>query len=123
MQRVKQFLKNKNVIVSFIVTTVLIAGYFLLPYLKGVLRKNKENPGTDQSIAVLPFVNMSNDSGQVYFSDGLTEGILNSLAHLKGLKVCARSSSFQFRGKEVDIKKAGKRLSVSCLTCFCGGAV
>src|SRR5260221_13185590 len=66
----------------------------------------------DEYIAVIPFVNMSNEPGQEYFSDGLADGILNSLAHLKGLKVCARTSSFQFRGKDVDIKEVGKKLGV-----------
>ncbi len=115
MQRLMRLLKMKNVILTLLVITVLIVGYFLIPNFKGRPGKNKENAGIDKSIAILPFVNMSNDSGQVYFSDGLTEGILNSLAHLKGLKVCARSSSFQFRGKEVDIKKAGKELSVNTI--------
>ncbi|MGZ8557205.1 MAG: TPR end-of-group domain-containing protein [Chitinophagaceae bacterium] len=112
MQSIKRLLKMKNVIASLIVIMALIVVYFLLQNRKGGLRKNNENVGIDQSIAVLPFENMSNDPGQVYLSDGLTEGILNSLAHLKNLKVCARTSSFQFRGKDVDIKEAGKKLGV-----------
>lgn len=112
MQRIKQSLKKRNAIVSIIVITVLIAGYFLVQYLKKGPEKNNDIQGNDQSIAVLPFVNMSNNPDQEYFSEGLTDGILNSLAHLKGLKVCARSSSFQFRGKNVDIREAGKKLGV-----------
>ena len=50
----------------------------------------------DKSIAVLPFVNMSNDPEQEYFGDGVAEEILNSLSHIKELKVAGRSSSFQF---------------------------
>lgn len=64
------------------------------------------------SIAVLPFVNMSQDPEQDYLSDGLTDGILNSLAQLEGLKVSARNSSFKFRGMDVDIKEVGKKLDV-----------
>jgi len=106
----KHLLSKKNVIVSLIVLALLITSYFLL--LSPKAGKVNMNVSVDQSIAVLPFFNMSNDSAQQYFSDGLTEGILNSLAHVKGLKVCARSSSFQFRGKDIDIREAGKKLGV-----------
>ncbi|HKB45014.1 MAG TPA: hypothetical protein VKC90_11515, partial [Chitinophagaceae bacterium] len=102
----------KKIIASIIIITALIAGYFVLSNHKGEQKKNNEKVMADQSIAVLPFVNMSNEPGQEYFSDGLADGILNSLAHLKGLKVCARTSSFKFRGKDVDIKDVGKQLGV-----------
>ena len=55
------------------------------------------------SIAVLPFVNMSGDSAQEFFSDGLTEELLNSLAGINELQVAARTSAFSFKGKDVDI--------------------
>lgn len=115
MQRKKRLLILKSVIASLIVIMALIVVYFLLPKSKAGSGKNNDNTGINQSIAVLPFLNISNDPGQEYFSDGLTEGILNSLAHLNDLKVCARSSSFQFRGKDVDIKEAAKRLGVSTI--------
>lgn len=66
-----------------------------------------------QSIAVLPFVNMSNDPEQEYFSDGMAEEILNSLSHLKELKVAGRTSSFQFKGKNIDLRQVGHKLGVS----------
>lgn len=66
----------------------------------------------DKSIAVLPFMNMSNDPDQEYFSDGMSEEILNSLAHIKDLKVAGRSSSFQFKGKGIDLQEVGKKLHV-----------
>ena len=66
-----------------------------------------------KSIAVLPLVNMSNDPEQDYFSNGVAEEILNSLAHIKELKVAGRTSSFQFRGKNVDLKEVGEKLGVS----------
>jgi hypothetical protein len=53
----------------------------------------------EKSIAVLPFVNMSNDPEQEYFGDGMAEEIINSLYHLKDLKVAGRTSSFQFKEK------------------------
>ena len=65
-----------------------------------------------KSIAVLPFVNMSNDPEQEYFSDGMAEEIINSLTHLKELNVAGRTSSFQFKGKHVDLKDLGQKLSV-----------
>jgi TolB-like protein/class 3 adenylate cyclase/Tfp pilus assembly protein PilF len=65
-----------------------------------------------KSVAVLPFVNMSNDPEQEYFSDGVTEEILNSLAHLKDLRVAARTSSFFFKGKNIDLREIGKLLNV-----------
>jgi adenylate cyclase len=68
------------------------------------------SPG--KSIAVLPFVNMSNDSEQEYFSDGITEEILNSLANVKDLRVAGRTSSFHFKGKNMDLRKIGQKLNV-----------
>jgi eukaryotic-like serine/threonine-protein kinase len=64
------------------------------------------------SIAVLPFVNMSGDKEQEYFSDGLAEEIINALTHLPGLRVAGRTSSFFFRGKDVEFIEIGKRLNV-----------
>jgi serine/threonine protein kinase len=64
------------------------------------------------SIAVLPFVNMSTDKENEYFSDGLAEEILNLLAKIAGLKVIARTSSFAFRGKEQDITQIAETLRV-----------
>ena len=65
-----------------------------------------------QSIAVLPFVNMSSDSEQEYFSDGLSEEILNLLAKIPELKVIARTSSFAFKGQTGDIRGIGQQLGV-----------
>ncbi len=68
-----------------------------------------------KSIAVLPFVNMSNDSDNVYFCDGITEEIINALTKVNGLKVIARTSSFAFKGKDIDIREIGKQLSVNTI--------
>lgn len=67
------------------------------------------------SIAVLPFVNMSNDTEQEYFCDGITEEIINGLVRFAELKVIARTSSFEFKGKNVDIRVIGERLNVNHL--------
>ncbi|HEX5960415.1 MAG TPA: tetratricopeptide repeat protein [Rhodanobacteraceae bacterium] len=66
-----------------------------------------------KSIAVLPFVNMSGDAKNDYFSDGITEEILNALAQIPHLKVAARTSAFAFKGKEEDLRKVGKALGVA----------
>ena len=65
------------------------------------------------SIAVLPFVNMSGDKEQEYFSDGLAEEIINALTKISGLQVIARTSAFAFKGKEQDITEIAKALRVS----------
>ena len=67
----------------------------------------------DNSIAVLPFVNMSSDKEQDYFSDGLSEELLNLLAQVPQLRVIARTSSFSFKGKEVDVATIAKTLNVA----------
>ena len=67
----------------------------------------------DKSIAVLPFVNMSGDAANEYFSDGITEEILNALAQIPDLKVAARTSAFAFKGKEADLRKVGEVLDVA----------
>ena len=68
---------------------------------------------SEKSIAVLPFVNMSNDPEQEYFSDGMAEEIINSLVHIKDLKVAGRTSSFQFKGKNIDLREIGEKLGVN----------
>ena len=65
------------------------------------------------AIAVLPFVNMSADEENEYFSDGLTEEILNGLAGVEGLQVAARTSSFAFKGTDADIREIGRKLGVA----------
>ena len=67
----------------------------------------------DNSIAVLPFVNMSSDQEQEYFSDGLSEELLNLLAQVTQLRVIARTSSFSFKDKEADIATIAKTLNVA----------
>lgn len=67
----------------------------------------------DKSVAVLPFVNMSNDPEQEYFSDGLTEEIINILAQVPNLKVVGRTSVFSLKGKINDLREVGQKLGVS----------
>ncbi len=67
----------------------------------------------ENSIAVLPLANMSNDPDQDYFCDGVSEEIINALAQLKNLRVIARTSAFSFKGKNTDIKEIGRTLDVN----------
>jgi TolB-like protein len=67
---------------------------------------------TDLSIAVLPFVNMSADRNQEFFADGISEELLNLLTRVPQLRVIARTSSFSFKGKEVDVATIAKTLNV-----------
>ena len=66
----------------------------------------------DRTIAVLPFVNMSPDPDQEYFSDGISEELLNLLSKVSGLRVAARTSSFSFKGQNVEVPEIAKRLGV-----------
>lgn len=84
---------------------------FLIPDRQTITGKFKERK-PEKSIAVLPFINLGNDPEQEYFSDGVAEEILNSLTHLKELKVAGRISSFQFKGKNADLREVGDKLGV-----------
>ncbi len=75
--------------------------------------KDKTGFEEKNSIAVLPFVNMSADPENEYFSDGITEEILNALTNVEGLKVTSRTSSFAFKGKNVDVREIGTKLNVN----------
>ena len=83
------------------------------PVLTGQVVPEEIAPESDKSIAVLPFVNMSSDAEQEYFSDGISEEILNALAKVKELKVAGRTSSFAFKGQNQDLRMIGETLGVS----------
>ena len=68
---------------------------------------------TVKSIAVLPFVNMSDDEGNEYFSDGIAEELLNVLVKVKGLEVASRTSSFRFKGSNLSIPEIADELNVN----------
>ena len=74
------------------------------------------NPETDAaSIAVLPFTDLSPEGDQEYFSDGISEELLNVLAHVKEMKVAGRTSSFSFKGKNMDLREIGRILGVATI--------
>src|SRR5438552_4332117 len=103
-----------------IVVLVLALAYFgfdkfvLAPRREAARIPNESSSANSaKSIAVLPFVNMSSDKEQDYFSDGLSEELLNQLAQVPQLRVIARTSSFSFKGKEVDVATIARTLSVA----------
>ena len=85
--------------------------------LKGPTPKEFKTPTTfkekwKNSIAVLPFTNMSADPEQEYFCDGIAEELINALTQIKDLRVVARTSAFSFKGKDTNIEEIGKKLKV-----------
>ncbi|MCJ7450888.1 MAG: tetratricopeptide repeat protein [Steroidobacteraceae bacterium] len=83
-------------------------GYVL--YERGLGRAQAGEPR--QSVAVMPFTNLSGDPSKDYFSDGMSEELLNLLARVPGLQVAARTSSFAYKGREIDVRQIGKELGV-----------
>jgi TolB-like protein/Tfp pilus assembly protein PilF len=79
------------------------------------LGRDESGPGSygDKSIVVLPFVNMSSDEEQEYFSDGISEELLNLLAAIPDLKVISRSSAFSYKGKDINLSQVAKELDVN----------
>jgi TolB-like protein/Tfp pilus assembly protein PilF len=93
-----------------VVVLVCMAGLGYLLYERGVGRAHAGEPRS--SIAVLPFANLSGDPGKEYFSDGMSEELLNLLARVPGLQVAARTSAFAFKGRNVDVREVGRELGV-----------
>lgn len=99
------------------IIAILLLAVVLLITNQFVLRRDaaKTGPQTDQSIAVLPFINESGDKDQQYFSDGMSEDLIVALSHFSGLKVISRNSSFQLRDSKDDSKAIGIKLGVANL--------
>jgi serine/threonine-protein kinase len=76
---------------------------------------NRKAPACAPSIAVLPFANLSSDKENEYFSDGLSEEIINALAKIDGLRVTARTSAFAFRGKDQDVREIARALNAEAV--------
>ena len=74
--------------------------------------KTPDKEHTQPSVAVLPFLNMSPDKENEYFSDGLAEELINALCKIQGLHVASRTSAFAFKGKDQDVRDIGERLNV-----------
>ncbi len=100
--------RGKWIVAALIVAVALAAG-------ARFAYRSLRPPSVEASatIAVLPFADMSPGHGEEYFSDGLTEQLINDLGRIPGLNVIARSSAFQFKGKNVDARAAGRTLNVA----------
>jgi serine/threonine-protein kinase len=95
---------------SVALTIVLLAG--LLAYLGQARNRIETSPLLEKSIAVLPFVDLSQAKDQDYFCDGISEELLDKLAKVEGLHVVSRTSSFFFKGKNADIAEIARKLNV-----------
>ncbi|PYL85086.1 MAG: hypothetical protein DMF23_04325, partial [Verrucomicrobia bacterium] len=110
---------NKKALTAAVITLlfVLSVGFFLFPHLfrpsESKVASNPHGVSTDdKSIAVLPFIDLSQARDQEYFCDGISEEILDALAKVEGLRVVARTSSFSFKGKNADVGDIAQKLNV-----------
>jgi TolB-like protein len=122
--------QSKAALIATIAVLVIALGYWVAVRLERPKRVadaeaaakavSENSPATafnppPHSLAVLPFVNLSGDREQEYFSDGLTEELLNSLAEINELQVAARTSSFYFKGKDIDLGTIAHKLNVGAV--------
>jgi hypothetical protein len=91
-----------------IIAGAMSLGLFFLGRFTAPRKQGGANEVSSKSIAVLPFVNLSSDKEQEFFSDGLSEELLNQLAQVPQLRVIARTSSFSFKGKEVELNRRSR---------------
>lgn len=100
--------KNRSFVIAVLTVVALALAWFAYSKLGA-----DKHPTLDKSIAVLPFADLSQSKDQEYFSDGLTEELLDLLSRQKELRVIGRTSSFAFKGKNEDLRTIGEKLGVS----------
>ena len=105
-----QFSVKKIFIPVFIFVAIVIIGVIIWQVL--LKKETISIPSDKPSVAVLPFVDLSPQEDQAYFCDGLADELINRLARIESLRVPARTSSFSFREKELDIQEIGRKLNV-----------
>src|SRR5438067_2466669 len=101
----------KPKLVGAAVTGLLLGAAAIWLFRGELFRASQFNP-PEKSIAVVPFLDLSQAKDQEYFCDGISEEILDALAKIDGLRVVARTSSFSFKGKSTDVSEVGKKLNV-----------
>jgi len=109
--------RSKPVLLAIVAVVFAALAYFVADKFwisKHLATSAAFNPPS-HSVAVLPFVNMSGDPKEDYFSDGLSEELLNSLAAVRELEVAARTSAFSFKGKQVDVAEIARKLNVGAV--------
>ncbi|MGZ8846197.1 MAG: alpha/beta fold hydrolase [Pyrinomonadaceae bacterium] len=104
--------KDRKLVIALVAILALIAIVFAGYWFFG---RPSDVGGRVESIAVLPFVNANGDPNAEYFSDGMTESLINTLSQLPRTKVLARTTSFRYKGRETDLRKIGSELGVDAL--------
>jgi eukaryotic-like serine/threonine-protein kinase len=94
---------------------VVALGLAAVAALRLLKPRSAQGDSTPASAAVLPFADLSEGKGDEYFSDGLTDELITALSRLEGIRVAARTSSFQFKGRAVDVRDVGRRLGVGAV--------
>ncbi len=121
IDRGQSMTQNTGRRIDFVIIGLLAVGLVYVGYVRQPVAPIHSETGdasaaiTDKSIAVLPFENMSGDAENEYFSDGLSEELLNLLAKIDELKVAARTSSFSFKGKDYKIPEVARELGVATI--------
>ena len=106
----KRYNYSSGLVVAALIGTAIIVAYLAYSgYSRYFAGDDKKRNG---SIAVLPFVNMGGDPDAEYLSDGISESLINTLSELRGVKVIASNSSFQYKNKKIDIQKVASELGV-----------
>jgi serine/threonine-protein kinase len=106
---VEEVKKHKFLSLGALAILLLVAVGFGYTFL------NRSSGGSINSVAIMPFVNVSKDPNTEYLSDGISEGLINSMSELSQLKVIARSSTFRYKGKEIDPEEVAKTLGVGAI--------
>ena len=117
--RVRKFLdRNRVVVLLSAISVIAVLGAIAADHLALSRRVDHTPPAftpPPHSVAVLPFSNLSGDPKQEYFSDGVSEELINALSHVEALQVSARTSSFSFKGKNVDAATIARKLNVAAI--------
>ena len=106
VSRVKLHKRSVLITLAVLILAAATAYYFYFP---------RSNQAAINSIAILPFVNASNDPNTEYLSDGITESLINSLSHLPNLRMIARSTVFRYKAREIDPQTVGRELRVQAI--------